>query len=219
MDVWSCFLKVFKGWLQDALGEWFFTTPDLFQHGANEAMSILIWSIGKRLHCHCIFQDIWQLSRRINACTAFQNIKEDQVQTTMSVQGVQNCSRPTKWVSWGPIWKWDCLWVGACLREHRNAKGGSAIPAQSPKISYQNWQTKTIFWIFARGSFRNIFCRFLGLQYLGYFQTLLAHLFDCGVRRLPRALSWILLHVSLGLGIGPSSSLDSKFKTTEINEF
>ena len=59
------------------------------------------------------------------------------------------------------------------------------------------------------------FFRFWGIfGYLGYFQTLLAHLFDCGIWRLPRALSWILLHVSLGPGgIGSSSSLDSKFKT------
>ena len=117
----------------------------------------------RKIHCHCIFQDIWWILRRIIACPAFQNIKDYELQRTMSVQGVQNRRRPTQWVSWRPIWKWDCVWVMACLREHRKTKGGSALPAKSRKISYQNWQTNTIVWFFARRSFRNIFCRFLGL--------------------------------------------------------
>ena len=113
-----------------------------------------------------------------------------------------------------------CLGYGLSQKTQKSKRRFCSTRPKSENI-ISKWQTNTIVWFFARRSFRNIFCRFLRfrciLGYFGYFQTLLAHLFDCGVRRLPRPLSWILLHVSLGPGIGPTSSLDSKHKTIEIN--
>ena len=49
-----------------------------------------------------------------------------------------------------------------------------------------------------------------------YFLTLFAHLFNRWVWRLPWALSWLLIHVYLGPGLGWTGEMDSKVNKIKV---